>query len=298
MLATDLDGTLVGPDGTISPRCVRAIFSLREAGWTVTPATGRPPRWLAPVAAQIGWLGFAVAANGAVVVDLEKQVVQRTFPIPESALLQTIHTVRALVPTVSFAFEHVEVGASIPGAPGGIPQQWVRRIGQSAVFSCEPGFDPPYRLPAGTPIARAESLVSLGNVVKLLARLPRSRCSDEWLSMLEVELHELVSVTHSIASEVVLEISARGVSKALGLAHVAVTQGVDQRQVVAVGDMPNDLPMLSWAGQGWAMANAHPAVLAAVGPTRVLPSNRADGVAHLIGGLMLGDLRRSLPLSQ
>ena len=52
-------------------------------------------------------------------------------------------------------------------------------------------------------------------------------------------------------------------SKASGLARFAARHGVDAADVVAFGDMPNDLPMLAWAGRGLAVANAHPEVLAA-----------------------------------
>ena len=50
-------------------------------------------------------------------------------------------------------------------------------------------------------------------------------------------------------------------TKATGLAEVAADLGVDAADVVAFGDMPNDLEMLRWAGHGVAMGNAHPALL-------------------------------------
>ncbi|MCL2734419.1 MAG: HAD family hydrolase, partial [Actinomycetia bacterium] len=57
-------------------------------------------------------------------------------------------------------------------------------------------------------------------------------------------------------------------------------RGVTAAEVVAFGDMPNDLAMLSWAGTSYAVANAHPHVLAA---TRYrTASNEEDGVAQVI----------------
>ncbi len=50
--------------------------------------------------------------------------------------------------------------------------------------------------------------------------------------------------------------------------------------MVAFGDMPNDLPMLAWAGHAVGMANAHPEVLAAV--DEVTASNDDDGVAQVL----------------
>jgi hydroxymethylpyrimidine pyrophosphatase-like HAD family hydrolase len=61
------------------------------------------------------------------------------------------------------------------------------------------------------------------------------------------------------------------------VAELAAAQGIGRESVIAFGDMPNDLPLLAWAGSSCAVANAHPAVLAAVG--RVIGSNDEDGVA-------------------
>ncbi|MGN6687609.1 MAG: HAD family hydrolase [Actinomycetales bacterium] len=56
--------------------------------------------------------------------------------------------------------------------------------------------------------------------------------------------------------------------------------------MIAFGDMPNDLPMLAWAGHPWAMANAHPDVLAAV--DHVTVTNDEDGVAVVLEDELLG----------
>ena len=90
---------------------------------------------------------------------------------------------------------------------------------------------------------------------------------------------EAAELTHS-SNDGLLEISAVGVSKASGLATVCADLGVTADQVVAFGDMPNDLPMLAWAGLGVAVANAHPEVLAAA--DEVTARNDDDGVAQVL----------------
>jgi hydroxymethylpyrimidine pyrophosphatase-like HAD family hydrolase len=80
-----------------------------------------------------------------------------------------------------------------------------------------------------------------------------------------------------------VEISAAGITKASTLARICAELGVEARDVVAFGDMPNDLPMLAWAGTSYAMANADPAVIAAA--DHVVPSNDDDGVATVLVGL-------------
>ena len=77
-----------------------------------------------------------------------------------------------------------------------------------------------------------------------------------------------------------MEISAAGVTKGAALARLCELRGVDPDDVVAFGDMPNDLPMLAWAGTSYAVANAHPSVLAAA--DHVAPANDDDGVAAVL----------------
>jgi hydroxymethylpyrimidine pyrophosphatase-like HAD family hydrolase len=86
-----------------------------------------------------------------------------------------------------------------------------------------------------------------------------------------------------------LEMSALGVTKATTLALLCAERGITAAEVVALGDMPNDLPMLAWAGTSYAMANAHPGVRAAAG--HVAPANDDDGVAQVIESLL--DSRRA-----
>ena len=115
-------------------------------------------------------------------------------------------------------------------------------------------------------------------VLKLLARHEALGPQDYW-DAAEAAIGEHVTITWSSTSTL-LEISAFGVTKATTLALLAEELGAAPEDVLAFGDMPNDLPMLAWAGLPYAMANAHPSVLAAV--DHVAPSNDDDGVAAVL----------------
>ncbi len=82
------------------------------------------------------------------------------------------------------------------------------------------------------------------------------------------------------------EITLATVSKAAAVERIATRPGFTRQEVVAFGDMPNDLPVLAWAGTGVAMANAHTDVLAAADV--VTASNDDDGVARLLERLLDG----------
>ena len=81
---------------------------------------------------------------------------------------------------------------------------------------------------------------------------------DFWRQVAAVVGDQVVTTWSS--SFALVEISAAGVTKASTLATLAAEMGVGPDDVVAFGDMPNDLPMLEWAGTSYAMANAHPTV--------------------------------------
>ncbi len=288
MVATDLDGTLLQPDSTVSPRTLAALAAARDAELVVTLVTGRPPRWLAPVVHQLGWHGLAVAANGAVLLDLEQQRVEATYPIPRDDLLATISAVRELLPGASFAAEYVRVGAAVPIVDPLAPAD---DVDAPASF----GHEPEYRalalkMPHMPKTAPIEELIVGGDVVKLLARGPAEGVDHPDRTMHEIAeaLAGLVSVTHSTTQTVLLEISRGDTSKATGLAALARHHNIRREDVIAIGDMPNDLPMLRWAGTGLAVANAHPRVLSDVGEPNVRPANTEDGVARVIEDLLSG----------
>ena len=90
-----------------------------------------------------------------------------------------------------------------------------------------------------------------------------------------------------------VEISAAGVTKAFALERLCRRLGVAPEEVVAVGDMPNDLAMLDWAGTGVGGATAGLAVLA--GADEVTAANTEDGVALLLERILAANGARRRP---
>src|SRR4029079_1425070 len=108
LVATDLDGTVVRRDGTVSPRMVAALRAVEDAGVPVVLVTGRPPRWMYPVVEATGHRGTAVCANGALVYDLAtERVVDRDLLEPE-APREVVRGLRAALPRAVFAVERHE----------------------------------------------------------------------------------------------------------------------------------------------------------------------------------------------
>ncbi|HET6938289.1 MAG TPA: Cof-type HAD-IIB family hydrolase [Nocardioides sp.] len=255
-MATDLDGTLVRSDGTISERSRQVIAAVEALGVPVVFVTGRPLRWAEDVFDHVGEHGLAVVSNGALVWDVSADVPRLSREIDAATVLRVCAELRAAVPGSAFAVETL------------------------AGIALEPEFLERHPVPEGARRAAIDELVD-GPVLKLLARHEELEPQEYW-DAAEAAVGEHVTITWSSTSTL-LEISAADVTKASTLALVAEELGVAAEDVVAFGDMPNDLPMLAWAGTPYAMANAHPSVLAAV--DHVAPSNDADGVAVTLSGI-------------
>ena len=255
VVATDLDGTLVHSDGTISPRTKAALAAASDAGALVVIATGRPPRWLPGVAEATGHHGLAICANGALVLDLATEQIISSRPLAADVVLRLAASLRAAVPDIEFGVERVD-----------------------GSFGHEPGYRPRWTPRPPAEIGDLDELVT-EPVSKLLGRR-EGMGPDELLGLARAAVGEsAATLTHS-SIDGLLEISALGVTKASTLTALLADRGLGAADVVAFGDMPNDVELLSWAGLGVAVANAHADVLAVA--DEVTASNNDDGVAVVL----------------
>ena len=108
LVATDLDGTLVRSDGTISARTAAILAAVEATGVPVVFVTGRPLRWAAEVFEHVGEHGLAVVSNGALVWDVAADTARLTRPIPPETVLQVCADLRARVPRSAFAVEDLD----------------------------------------------------------------------------------------------------------------------------------------------------------------------------------------------
>ncbi|MDQ6850612.1 MAG: Cof-type HAD-IIB family hydrolase [Actinomycetota bacterium] len=267
LVATDLDGTLLRRDGSVSDRTRSALQGAEDAGLVVAFVTGRPPRWLDAVVEETGHLGVAVGANGAVLYDLHTEQVLSVHALDAATVHELACEIRAAFPGVHFAVEYTDGFAAEPG----YVHDW----------EINPPTDRRGEQVAPPVVGNLEQLASRP-AVKLLAK-DRAADVDTFLRSADVLLAGRASVTHSSRFGL-LEIAAAGVTKATGLAELAARHDIAPAEVIAIGDMPNDVPMLLWAGKSYAVANAHPAAKAAA--DHVVGNHEDDAVAIVIESLL------------
>ena len=260
LIATDLDGTIVHHDGTITQITIDAFTRANNLGVHIYFVTGRPPRWMNEIREAFGF-GAAICGNGAMLYDLQAREVTEEWLISKEDQLEVAKRMRAAMPPISFAIEthdyyHREK-SYIPRWDIGLDNVGVERIEDA----------------------------TKGPIFKMLARCSGGEfTSDEMLEVALVELKDLVTVTHSNPYESLLEISALGISKGTTLAKVAGRLGIESSDCVSFGDNPNDFPMLQWCGRSYAMADGHPG--GSKYAKDVAPSHDVDGVASIIEKLL------------
>jgi Cof subfamily protein (haloacid dehalogenase superfamily) len=260
LIASDMDGTLLRWDETVSDATVAELERWRADGVPVVLATGRPPRWMRRIRDVLGY-GTAVCCNGAVLLDLDRFEILDEDPLLPDVLESLTAELRRRQPGTWFAVEY------------------------GLEFRHEPTYRPRWDVDApGVAEATLAEMVAQP-VAKLLARhedLPR----DEFVALVEEIVGHRATVTNSSA-EALAEISAARVTKASGLAKVAERHGVGPEDIVVFGDMPNDIAAFEWVraagGRAVAMAHAHADLLAVA--TDVTGTNEDDGVAAFLAAL-------------
>lgn len=258
LIVSDLDGTFLSPDGTVSELNATAVAAAQRAGIPVIFATGRPIRWLDVISDLPGAHPTVIASNGAVLYDLGERRVLRARTIDRELARDAVRLLRREFPDARFGFE------------------------SGRRFGYEPGYlltddladDPALQ------VGSADELAGADDHVKILLR-HRERDTDEVAAAATALIGDALTVTHSSQPGArLIEISGPGVSKASMLVEVCAELDVPLGDVAAFGDMPNDLDLLSVVGRPHAMENAHPLLLDL--DLAVVPGNDRSGVGRTI----------------
>lgn len=253
VVATDLDGTLLRSDLTVSPRSRRALAAARAHGARHLVVTGRQVAACDGLLSGLGYHGVAICGQGAQLYDTDSGRLLWSTTLDRDMA-------RSVVDRVQAELGPLRVGVATAGCDGHV------RI--------PPGF---YRSPGADCEVVAPDRLWAEPIEKVFLRHP-------WLDApaLAHVVARLaggaVTTTHSQPS--VVELLPPEVSKGHGLALAAELLGFAPAETIAFGDMPNDIPMFAWAGYAVAMGNADARVRAAA--DEIGPSNDDDGVAAVL----------------
>lgn len=261
LIATDVDGTLLDDDERVTARTAAAVWAAVDAGTVFVLATGRPPRWIEPVIDGLGFAPVSVCANGAVLYDPNSDRIISAETLSTDALATLAEIATRVIPGAGLAVERIGRSAHDTVTPQ---------------FVSSPGYEHAWLNPDNTEVSY-EDLLS-APAVKLLIRRAGARSAD-MAAALQPHIGAEGDLTYS-TNNGLIEVVPRGISKATGVSAVARPLGIGSDEIIAFGDMPNDVPMLRWAGHGVAMGNAHPEAAAAA--DEVTTANSDDGLARVL----------------
>ena len=235
MLLSDLDGTLLRQDKTISAEDLLAIQRLRQAGGKVALATGRTIQSARPYWTQLQIDCPIILYNGAAIYDPVSQKLCYTVTLPE--------TFAALVQTV---LEHFpEIGAEVLRADG------------------------TYVLRNNKEEAEHVALCRVTPVVCTVEEMPKQQwlkvlfaMDPKWMQPLQAFLreHPLPGTAFVQSSDYFYEMLPQGATKGSALERYRKLFSMQDTAIVAVGDYDNDIEMLQAADYSAAPANAQPSV--------------------------------------
>ncbi|MEB3049526.1 HAD family hydrolase [Mycolicibacter sp. MYC123] len=266
VIASDVDGTLLDDTETITARTRAAVAAAVDSGSRFILATGRPPRWIAPVVDALGFAPMAVCANGAVLYDPDTDRVISARTLSADQLMKLAEVVGRVMPGAGLAVERIGERAHDAATPQ---------------FVSSPGYEHAWLNPDNTEVSVADLLSE--PAIKLLIRKAGAASAD-MAAELTAHIGDAAELTYS-TNNGLIEVVPAGITKATGIEELITPWGIGAGDVVAFGDMPNDLPMLRRAGHGVAMGNAHPQVLAAA--DEITAPNTDDGLARVLERLFL-----------
>ena len=260
-MAIDLDGTLLRCDKQISPRSAQAIAAVLSRGVHVVLASARPPRGVRSFYESLGLASLQVNYNGALIHDAYRQQHVYHQPMTSDLARQVVQVARQVEPNVVI---HVEV----------LDKWYTDRVDPALNVETSRHSSPDHEGPIDTclmePVTKLMFLSAPSN-------LPPVR------QAIESNFNRDVAVM--VSDEHVIQVVHRNVDKAEAIRYIATNLGLEAKRVMAIGDAPNDVGMIRWAGLGLAVGNAWPEVRQAA--DEIINSNNDDGVAEALDRYIL-----------
>jgi Cof subfamily protein (haloacid dehalogenase superfamily) len=259
LVVSDVDGTLVTHDKELKPATIAAANRLREAGIGFAAVSSRPPRGMRMLVEPLA-LDIFGGFNGSAIMRSDFSVVEQHF-VPLEAARIGVEAMRRAGADIWVFADNQWIITNPDGAY--VPRERITvQFEPTVVDDLTPYLD------------RAGKIVGSSRDFDLLARC-------------ETELQALLGTTASArrSQNYYLDLTHPTADKGYALKAFAAHWGVPIEEVAAIGDMVNDLPMLTQAGLAIAMGNASAEVKERT--HFVTTSNEEDGVAHAIDTFIL-----------
>ncbi len=265
LVAIDLDGTLLRSDKNITKRNADAIKAARAAGVKVVLCSARPPRTVREIYTALGLDALEINYNGALIHDPVRQKHLSHLPLSGDIAIQIVQMARLMDERIDISLEVLD-------------QMFTDRPESAIQTETSKRFKP-------DKVGPIKSLIT-GPVTKLMLLAPAVQ-----LRPVRAAIHEQFrnDVGLMESDENLLQYVHPRVDKGRALRYVADYYKIPKEQVLAIGDAPNDISMLKWAGLGCCVSNGWAEALAVA--DEIIPANDDDAVAYAINTFILKDAK-------
>lgn len=261
LIALDIDGTLLRTDKRMSKRVLHAVHQARDKGVRVVLATARPPRSVREIYQYLGLDTPQINYNGALIHDPVRKRHLHHKPLSAELAMKVVKLARKIFPATVVSVEILD-------------RWYTDHVDETLPTETSRAFAPDF-------VGPLEAFLHVP-VTKLMLLAPAKEMAP---IREEVERKFEGRVGIAVSDPHLLQVIHPEADKAHGLAWIAQKFNIPARRVMAIGDAPNDVGMLTWAGLGVAVGNAWPAARRVADV--VVPGNDEDGVAHAIEQFVL-----------
>ena len=255
LVVTDVDGTLVGSDRTLAPSTIAAAEQLRAAGVQLALVSARAPAGLdillGPLRIDTPRAGF----NGGVILG------------PDGAVLEELVLDRETAATAIERLEAAGLDVWVFAA-----NRWFLRNPDAAYIQSE----------QRSILMQWQQVDDFTALLDGVHKIMGSSADHERVARTDGTLRAALGDRAAVqrSQSYYIDVTHPQADKGRALRLIAARLDIPPEQVVAIGDMPNDLSMFRAAGASIAMGNAMPEVQAQAG--HVVGSHDADGWAEAI----------------
>lgn len=269
LIALDLDGTTLNNDRIISRRNREALEAAAGQGVNIVVATGRPFCALPKDVFEIKAIRYVLTSNGASITDLQEE---KTF-------YENCLSPLAVEKAVELLQQHTYM---IEGFVHG--NAYIDRSFYEEVQKTGRSFrNVEYILQTRNPVENIYQFI-----LDHREHIENINVNFEDLNekpIMKEKLQTLPEATITSSFKHNLEIGGATTSKAEALRQMGALLGIQQSEMMAIGDSPNDIAMLLTAGMPVAVGNAEEEVKAIA--KYIAPTNHEDGVADAVERFVL-----------
>ena len=260
LVVSDIDGTLIGPDKSLAPSTLAAAQDLAKAGIALCLVSSRSAEGILRYHCELALKTPFGALNGGLIVSPDDEILSHLV-LPESCVVSACDTL-SVHKVDTWLFRDHDWLIRDPGA------YYVAHERKSV--GIEPVVVPDFR-------------PYMAGVGKIMA----ASSNFALLQRMEIEIGAMLKGQASVhrSSDYYLDITHKDANKGFAARALADRLGIPMSEVACIGDMSNDVPMLSIAGLGIAMGNASEEVSAHAHVTT--GRNDADGWAQAMRDYVL-----------